>query len=165
MKNLLYINREIHPLDILEDIAECENFTFTRSSPDELDLSISGKNCNYNINFNWNNKLEGIHVALFFDTKIPQYRLDEIYKLTIKINELMWLGHFDVWTNELKLLFRYNLLLSGGVLPTTSQCQSLFKHIMDTADKYYPSFQYVIWGGNKADEAITNAIFTTIGES
>ena len=86
-------------------------------------------------------------------------------KLTIKINQLIWLGHFDIWTNEQIPVFRYNLLLAGGLLPTNKQSNALLNHIIEACEKYYPSFQYVIWGGNDADEAIKNAMFTTVGES
>ena len=62
-------------------------------------------------------------------------------------------------------VFRYNLLLSGGLLPTNAQFNSLLGHILDTCEKFFPSYQYVIWGGNNAEEAIKNSIFTTVGES
>ena len=88
-----------------------------------------------------------------------------MYKLTIKINQLIWLGHFDIWSDELMPVFRYNLLLSGGLIPTDIQFNSLLRLITDTCEKFFPSFQYVIWGGNNADEAIKNSIFTTAGES
>ena len=164
MKNLLYINREIHPLDVLEDIAECENFTFTRSSPDELDLSISGKNCNYNINFNWNNKLEGIHVALFFDTKIPQYRLDEVYKLTIKINELMWLGHFDVWDKEGLIIYRNSSIIDRTNL-NLETIETLLLDAVNSIDLYFPAFQYILWAGKTSEEALSTVLFETRGEA
>ena len=152
------------PLDNVELAASIQNWTYDRSE-NEVSIIANGKHNNYQLSVSLRNDSQGLDVVCGFDLRFNEKNKFQILKLVSSINAQIWLGHFDVWTNELKLLFRYNLLLSGGVLPTTSQCQSLFKHIMDTADKYYPSFQYVIWGGNKADEAITNAIFTTIGES
>ncbi len=165
MENILYLDHNEHPLDIIENLAETENYSFSRSLKDELDLWISSKNSNFRINFNWNDTLEGIHIAVFFDTKIPDHRVNEVTKLTIKINQLIWLGHFDIWTNEQIPVFRYNLLLAGGLLPTNKQSNALLNHIVEACEKFYPSFQYVIWGGNDADEAIKNAMFTTVGES
>jgi hypothetical protein len=133
MENILYLDHNEHPLDIIENLAETENYSFSRALKNELDLWISSKNSNFRINFNWNETLEGIHIAVFFDTQIP--------------------------------VFRYNLLLAGGLLPTNRQSNALLNHIVEACEKYYPSFQYVIWGGNDADEAIKNAIFTTVGES
>ena len=165
MENLLLLNKKKHPLDVIEEIIDSQSYTFKRSFQDELDLWISSSRSNFRINFNWNSKLEGIHIIVFFETKIPEYRQDEVYKLTIKINQLIWLGHFDIWSDELMPVFRYNLLLSGGLIPTDIQFNSLLRHITDTCEKFFPSFQYVIWGGNNADEAIKNSIFTTAGES
>ena len=165
MENLLYINTNKHPIDVIENYAEEANLNLFRSTDDEATISVLGATCNYQINFNWNNDLEGLHIATIYETKIPKYKLDEIYRLTIKINELLWLGHFDIWTDDLKLLYRYNLLLSGGLEPTREQCSSVLKHIMETSEKYYATFQYVIWGGNNPEEAIKNSLFKTMGES
>ncbi|MBT4204388.1 YbjN domain-containing protein [Hyphomicrobiales bacterium] len=158
-------DRILHPIDIIEDIASVQSLPFNRTADDEISMSVSGKWCNYEINFNWHDDLEGLHLACIFDAKIPKHRLEEVFRLTAKINELQWFGHFDIWSREPKLLFRYSLLLSGGVNPSIEQCKAMMQHVIKASEKYYPSFQYVIWGGNTAEQAIENALFETVGES
>jgi hypothetical protein len=41
----------------------------------------------------------------------------------------------------------------------------MMQHVIKASEKYYPSFQFVIWGGNTAEQAIENALFETVGES
>ena len=66
MENLLFLNKKKHPLDVIEEIIDSQSYTFKRSFQDELDLWISSRRSNFRINFNWNSKLEGIHIIVFF---------------------------------------------------------------------------------------------------
>ena len=68
--NLLFLNKKKHPLDVIEEIIDSQSYTFKRSFQDELDLWISSSRSNFRINFNWNGKLEGIHIIVFFETKL-----------------------------------------------------------------------------------------------
>ena len=36
-----------------------------------------------------------------------------MYQLIAQINEQLWIGHFDLWTNEGLVMFRHALLLNG----------------------------------------------------
>ena len=36
---------------------------------------------------------------------------------------------------------------------------------LDACERYFPSFQYVIWAGKTANEAIEGAMFETMGEA
>ncbi len=38
-----------------------------------------------------------------------------MYRLIAQINEQLWLGHFDLWTQEGLVMFRHALLLNGAV--------------------------------------------------
>ena len=69
MENLLFLNKNTHPLDVIEEIIDTQNYTFSRSFQDELDLWISSKHTNFRMNFNWNSKLEGIHIIVFLKQK------------------------------------------------------------------------------------------------
>ena len=154
-----------HPLDMIEQLAATQDWPFDRSAEDEINISVSGKWADYQVCFNWRDDLEGLHLACTFDLKIPKPRLVEVCRLTTRVNEHLWLGHFDVWADEGLLLFRYGLLLSGGADPTTTQCEAMLRLALDACERYYPSFQYVIWAGKSAEEAIEAAMFETVGEA
>ena len=65
MENLLFLNKKKASLDVIEEIIDSQSYTFKRSFQDELDLWISSRRSNFRINFNWNSKLEGIHIIVF----------------------------------------------------------------------------------------------------
>jgi hypothetical protein len=45
----------------------------------------------------------------------------------------------------------------------------LIGELMDLAvaecERYYPAFQFVIWGGRTAEDAIASSLFDTVGEA
>ena len=43
--------------------------------------------------------------------------------------------------------------------------QELVDVALDECDRYYPAFQFVLWGGRRADEAISAALLETVGEA
>jgi hypothetical protein len=94
-----------NPVDMVEHIATIHAWTFERSAPDELTLTVAGAWCDYHISLTWRDDLEALHLACAFDFKVSKLRLGEIYKLMALINEQLWLGHFDLWKEDGLLLF------------------------------------------------------------
>lgn len=154
-----------HPLDKIEQLATSQDWPFDRSSVDEISLSVSGKWADYHVSFTWRDDLEGLHLACTFDMKVPDQRRGEVARLVARVNEHLWLGHFDLWTDEGVLLFRYGLLLAGGARLTDGQCDAMLKLGLETSERYFPSFQYVVWAGKTAEEAMEAALFETVGEA
>jgi len=154
-----------HPLDKIEQLATSQDWPFDRSSVDEISLNVSGKWADYHVSFTWRDDLEGLHLACTFDMKVPDQRRDEVARLVARVNEHLWLGHFDLWTDEGVLLFRYGLLLAGGARLTDGQCDAMLKLSLETSERYFPSFQYVVWAGKTAEAAMEAALFETVGEA
>ena len=98
-----------NPVDMVEHIATIHDWTFERSAPDELTLSVSGSWCDYHLSLTWRDDLEALHLACAFDCKVSKPRLNEIYRLIALINEQLWLGHFDLWKEDGMLLYRHGL--------------------------------------------------------
>jgi hypothetical protein len=157
-------NRLSHPVDLMEHIACVQDWAFERSSEDELSISVAGNWCDYNISFNWRDDLESLHMACTFDFKVPKNRIAEIYRLLVLINEQLWLGHFDIWSSEGILLYRQGLMLNGAE-PTARQCEALLQAALETCERYYQAFQFVVWAGKKAEEAMAGTIFETEGQA
>ena len=52
-----------NPVDMVEHIATIHDWTFERSAPDELTLSVSGSWCDYHMSLTWRDDLEALHLA------------------------------------------------------------------------------------------------------
>jgi hypothetical protein len=62
-------------------------------------------------------------------------------------------------------MYRYALLLAGGVEASRQQCQALLGAALDACERYYQAFQFVVWAGKTAREAISASMFETSGEA
>ena len=157
-------DRLSNPVDMVEHIATIHDWTFERSTPDELTLTVSGAWCDYHISLTWRDDLEALHLACAFDFKATKARLPEIYRLLALINEQLWLGHFDLWKEDGMLLYRHGLLLAGAE-SHAAQCEALLRSALESCERYYQSFQFVLWAGKTAENALTATMLETQGQA
>ena len=154
-----------HPLDVVERLASLRDWIFDRAETDEMSVSVSGRWTDYHVAFTWIEDVEALHVASAFDLKVPERRRLEILKLVTLVNEQLWIGHFDLWSTDSVVMFRHSLLLTGGVAPTQPQCAALMKAAIETCERYFQAFQFVLWAGKPAREALDAVLFETEGEA
>jgi hypothetical protein len=154
-----------HPLEVVEGVALRNNWSFERSVEDEIALVVRGDQANYQVSFTWMNEIELLHMACAFEMKVPKQRLSEVQQLIVGINEQLWIGHFDVWTQNGLVMLRHGLLLAGGVSISGSQCEAALGSALDTCERYYPAFQFVVWADRSAREVMHAVMFETSGEA
>lgn len=156
--------RHSNPVDMVEHIALVRDWAFERSTEDELSLSVAGSWSDYHISLNWRDDMEALHMACAIDLKVPEPRLNEVYRLMAMINEQLWIGHFDLWRMEGLLLFRHGLMLNGAE-PTADQCEALLHTALEACERYFQAFQFVIWAGRDATDALSVVMFETEGQA
>jgi hypothetical protein len=153
-----------NPVDMVEHIATIHDWTFERSAPDELTLSVTGAWCDYHISLTWRDDLEALHLACAFDCKVTKIRLNEVYRLIALINEQLWLGHFDLWKEDGMLLYRHGLILAGAETHA-GQCEALLRAALEACERYYQSFQFVLWAGKSPEDALLATMLETQGQA
>ena len=89
----------------------------------------------------------------------------EVVRLLSAVNEQMWIGHFDLWDQEGVVMYRQALLLSGGADPNNAQVERLLVTAIEACERYYQAFQFVVWAGKSATEALEAVLFETAGEA
>jgi hypothetical protein len=154
-----------NPLDVVERIASINDWSFERAGEDEITMLVGGRWSDYQISFTWLHDIEALHLACAFDLKVPERRRAEVQALIALVNEQMWIGHFDLWTQDGLIMFRHSLVLAGGVEATSGQCQALLSSALEASEGYFPAFQFVVWAGKPAREALDAAMFETSGEA
>lgn len=158
-------DEKLSPLEVVERMAATNQWPFERAGEDEIALNVTGRWANYQVSFTWMDDIEALHVACAFDMKVPEPRLAEVQLLVALINEQMWIGHFDVWMQNGVVMFRHALVLAGGVVASDRQCEAVLGTALDSCERYFPAFQFVIWAGKSAREAMDSAMFETSGEA
>ncbi len=154
-----------HPLAVVEDIASDNNWAFERSGEDEVTIVSKGDWTDYQLSFTWMGEIEALHLACAFDMKIPDARKGEVQRLIAGINEQLWVGHFDLWTHTGMIMHLQALVLPGGLTASSAQCQAMLAAAIHACERYFPSFQFVVWAGKSTAEALEAAMFDTAGEA
>jgi hypothetical protein len=157
-------NARLSPLDIVERMATGHDWTFERAGDDEITILINGRWTDYQVSFTWMHDIEALHLACAFDLKVPDRRRSEVQQLIAQMNEQMWVGHFDLWPKDGMVMFRHALVLSG-VEASDKQCEAVLSAALESCERYFPAFQFVLWAGKPAREALDAAMFETSGEA
>ena len=48
---------------------------------------------------------------------------------------------------------------------STAQCEVMVESALHACERYYPAFQFVVWAGKSAQQAMDAAMFDTAGEA
>ena len=101
---------------------------------------------------------------------LPEIRIGEAKRATVDelvglINEQVWLGHFECWSQGNVLVFRHALMLGeDGSLPL-QQAQDVVEAAVAECDRFYPAFQFALWGDKAPRAALDAAMVDAAGEA
>jgi hypothetical protein len=154
-----------NPLDIVEEIVTANEWPFDRTSEEEMIVEIGGRWCDYRLYFVWQPDVSAMQFSCQFDMKVPPARRGAVWELLAEVNTRLWLGHFDVCSDEHTPMFRQTTLLRGSRGASVEQLEDLVEIALSECERFYPAFQFVIWGGKAAVEAVSAAILDTAGEA
>jgi len=154
-----------NPLDVVEQLVSANEWAFDRRSDDEMAVEVPGRWCDYSLYFAWREDIGALHFTCAFDMKVQSGKRGAIHELLALVNERLWLGHFGLWTDEGVPMFRHATLLRGQGGASMEQVEDLVDIALNECERFYPAFQFVIWGGNTAQDAIAAALLDTVGEA
>ncbi|MDY0242526.1 MAG: YbjN domain-containing protein [Rhodospirillaceae bacterium] len=155
----------LNPLDIVEQFVTANDWPFDRRSDEEMAVEVPGKWCDYSLFFAWREDINALHFTCAFDMKVQGDKRIQVNELLVTLNERMWLGYFGIWAEEGVPMFRHALLLHDAGGASLEQIEDLVDIALSECERYYPAFQFVIWGGKSAQDAIAAALLDTVGEA
>ncbi|MBE0530648.1 MAG: YbjN domain-containing protein [Rhodospirillales bacterium] len=155
----------IDPLDVVERVVTANDWMFDRRSDQEMAAQVPGHWCDYSLYFAWNEEVGALHFTCAFDMRVPPEKKAGIGQLLCLVNERMWLGHFGMWEEEGLPMYRHALPLRGTGGPTPEQLEDLLDNAVAECERFYPAFQFVIWGGKSPQDALSAAMVETVGEA
>lgn len=154
-----------NPLDMIERLVNANDWIFDRHSEKEMAVQVPGRWCDYSLYFAWNDDAPAMHFTCALDMRVPAGIRPSVHELLTLINEKMWLGHFGLWDDEGLPMFRHVLPLRGAHGPSIEQVEDLMDTAILECERFYPAFQYVVWGGKSAPNAVAAALVDTVGEA
>ncbi|MEC7487999.1 MAG: YbjN domain-containing protein [Pseudomonadota bacterium] len=154
-----------NPLDMIEQIATSHEWLYERSGDRDVALDVTGHWCDYRMFVSWHVDVQALLFACVFDLRVPGRKTKAIHPLLALINERLLVGHFDLWAEDGLPVFRHALLLRGAAGVSVEQLEDVVDIAFTESERYYPAFQFVIWGGREPEEAMAAAILQTEGEA
>ena len=154
---------DIHPIDMVETLAEQSAWEFDRVGENQIAMAIEGAWRTYSLTLAWSNCDDMLRLVCTLELKPGEDRVAEFHALLNRINDRIWGGSFSHWTEEGLLAFRYGLSLAGGAEATPEQIEAIVHNALGLSERFYPAFQMVCWGGATAEEACKMAIEAAYG--
>jgi len=154
-----------NPLDVVEQFVAANDWSYDRRNDEELAVEVPGKWCDYSLYFAWRQDAGALHFTCAFDMRVQSAKRRETNDLLARVNDRLWLGHFAVWSDEGVPMFRHAVLLRGHGGASMEQIEDLVDIALSECERFYPAFQFVLWGGKSADDAIAAALLDTVGEA
>lgn len=152
-----------HPMDALEAAADGLDFERDRVGETELHVMLPGVWRDIGLWFTWRPELSTLQMGAPIDLKAPAGRIDETSRLIVMINERLWVGHFDLWTDDHSIVYRHSAILPAGGALEGSQAEALIRAAREAVDRFYPAFNFLVWGGKDPDGALKASLFETAG--
>ncbi len=155
-----------NPLDLLEELVSANEWAHDRSSDQELVVQVAGQWCDYHLCIVWQPEIGAMYLSCQLDVKVQKQRRGAVNELVVAANERLWLGHFDLCTDDGALIFRHTIPLRGvrgGA--SVEQLEDTIDTALIESERLYPALQMVVWGGQPASEALEAALMETVGEA
>jgi len=154
---------DIHPIDMVETLAEQCSWEFDRVGEDQIAMAIEGAWRTYSLSLAWSGHDDMLRLFCTFDLNPPESRHDEFYRLLNLVNDRLWGGSFTLWQEHKLLAFRGGLTLAGGAHATPEQIEAMVHNAIALCERFYPAFQLVGWSEESAESAVKVAIEEAYG--
>ena len=154
-----------NPIDVVEDVIHSKKWTFSRSAEHELVAEIVSQWCQYRLYFSWSEQIEAINFTITFDLRFPNYKFSQVYELLSRINERLWIGHFDVTSKNGIPAFRHTLLKPNLNENFYIQLEDLVDIAIYECEKYYPAFQLLLFEDYPPENALEMSAIDAIGRA
>ncbi|SEP87065.1 YbjN domain-containing protein [Thalassovita taeanensis] len=160
-----FLQEDLHPIDIVEYIAEHHDWEFDRVADDQIAMAVEAQWRTYSITLAWSAYDETLRLICTFEMEPPEERLPALYETLNAVNDQCWAGAFTYWAEQKMMVYRYGLVLAGGQVASPEQIDTMINAAVMSAERYYPALQLVVWGNRTPKDAIQVAIAEAYGRA
>jgi hypothetical protein len=154
------------PIDMLEAYYAAHGWDHERHE-DEIVATVKGSWTTYELRALWRDDDSVLQFLAFPDIKVTDDRRAAVYETIGLVNEQLWIGHFELWSSSGILLYRHAAMIDGEDEGTMSlgATELLVESAIEECERFYPVFQFVLWGGKSPKDALAAALIETQGEA
>ena len=154
-----------NPIDIVEDVIHSKKWTFSRAHDHELVAEITSQWCQYRLYFSWSEQIKAINFTVTFDLKFPKFKSELIYELLARINETLWIGHFDITSKNGIPAYRHTVFQQNENEILYNQLEDLVDIAIYECEKHYPAFQTLLFEDICPQDALKLCTFDVLGSA
>ena len=158
-----FANADIHPIDMVETLAEQCSWDFDRLAEDRIAMAVEGRWRTYSLSLALSSREDMLRLISTFEINPPEERMADFYRLINIANDRIWTGNFTWWGEQGLMVFRYGLTLAGGASATPEQVEEMILNAVSLSERFYPAFQLVGWSGETPEKAAEIAIEEAYG--
>jgi hypothetical protein len=152
-------------LDVVEHTLLAADWACERSEESVIHCASVTRWGEFGGMFTWREEPASITFSLTMDLRAPAAKQVAISELLRRMNERLWLGHFDYWNEEGVAVFRHTIPMLDRIAPDPGEIAALLAAALDAADQFLPAFNFVVWAGRSVEEAVAAVAFETAGEA
>jgi len=156
---------DLHPIDIVETLAEHHEWDFDRIADDQIAMAVEGQWRTYSITLAWSPQDETLRLVCSFEMEPPEHRVGALYEALNRVNDGAWAGAFTWWAEQKMMVWRYGLVLTGGQIANHAQVDRMIAIAVGTSERFFPAFQLVTWGERSPADAMQVAIAEAYGRA
>ncbi len=161
-----FLNTEdLHPIDIVETLAEHHDWDFDRVTDDQIAMAVEGQWRTYSITLAWSAQDETLRLICTFEMDPPAEKFAALYETLNRANDMVWSGAFTFWAEQRLMVWRYGLVLTGNQIAGSEQIDRMITQAVTAAERFYPAFQLVCWGDDGPERALDVAMTEAYGRA
>ncbi|RPF72068.1 type III secretion system chaperone family protein [Aurantiacibacter spongiae] len=153
------------PVEMLSALFAARGWAHEQVGEDEISGEIPGSWTTYQVRAIWRTEDNVLQILCMPDTRVPDGKRRDAVELLALVNEQLWLGHFDIWSQGGMLLYRHGLMLGDEGLLSVDMAQLAIESAVAECDRFYPAFQFVLWGDKSPRSALDAALVDAAGEA
>ena len=160
-----FLQEDLHPIDIVEHLAEHYDWEFDRIADDQIAMAVEGQWRTYSITLAWSGYDETLRMVCTFEMEPPSEKLPVLYQMLNDVNDQCWSGAFTYWNEQKLMVYRYGLVMAGAQNVSPDQVSTLINSAVMNAERFYPAFQLAVWGDRSPRDAMQVAIAEAYGRA
>jgi hypothetical protein len=153
------------PVEMLASLFEARGWPYEFVGEDEMSGEVRGSWATFQFQAIWRREDHVLQVLCLPDIRVSDDKRGAIYEVLALVNEQLWIGPFDIWASSGVLLYRYGLMLGDDGLLSPTQAQAAVEAAVEECDRFYPVFQFILWGDKSPAEALAAAMVDAAGEA
>ena len=160
------------PIETLARYFQSHGWNFEREGDEEIVTTVKGSWSDYELRALWREDDQVLQFICMTGINASAIRGDaetraNLFETLALVNEQLWIGHFELWSSSGIVLYRHAAMIEGedGGTLSLEGAELLIESAIDECERFYPVFQFVLWGGKTPAEALAASLIETRGEA